>query len=165
MTRSTRTLVLHLVAGLLGALALTGVCAVFGLFLSIPTMCTLGVAAGAGLWLVRVEPARADSLDPPPLDLDVDYALPHGQDMRVRRLEDVIHGAQPHRRMTARALARTLADVAEDRARDPRAAPLSPALSGLLEQVRDPGTDAESFPPIDRRTLHQHLRELSDTGE
>lgn len=165
MSAGMRALVVHLAVGLAAALALWGGCALFGLHLSIPTMCTLGLAGGAGLWLVRVETARADTLDPPPLDLDVDYALPHGQDMRVRRLEDVIHGAQPYRRMTARALARTLGEVAEARARDPQAPPLSPALSTLLEQVRDPGTEAESFPPIDRRTLHRHLRELSDAGE
>lgn len=165
MRAGLRSLGVHLGVGFALALVLAAVCALFGLHLSLPTLCALGLAGGAGLWLVRAEVSRADTLDPPPLDLDVDYALPHGQDMRVRRLEDVIHGAQPHRRMTSRALARTLGEVAEARSRDPLAPPLSPALSRLLEQVRDPGTEAESFPPIDRRTLHRHLRELSDTTE
>lgn len=165
MSSRAGSLLRHLGAALTLALVLVAACALFGLYLSVPTVCALGLVAGAGLWLVRVETSQADTLDPPLLDLDVDYALPHGQDTRVRRLEDMIHGAQPHRRMTARPLARTLGHVAESRTRDPYAPPLSPALSRLASQVRDQDPEKNPVPAIDRRTLHTYLRELGGHGD
>ena len=165
MSAGLRSLLLHAVVGAAAALAVVAACALAGLHLSLPTMVAAGLAAGAAIWLLRLEPSRADQLDSPPLDLDVDYALPHGQDIRVRRLEDMIHGAQPHRRMTARTLARTLADIAAERELDPQAPPLSAPLQDLVDRARHEDPEAAPIRAIDRRTLHRHLRELSNTGE
>ncbi|WP_114855508.1 hypothetical protein [Brachybacterium sp. YJGR34] len=160
MSRAARFLLWHLLGGAVAAVALVGVCALVELRLSLPLMIAGGLAAGAAVWLVRIETSRADGLDAPRLDLDVDYALPHGQDVRVRRLEDLIHGAQPSRRMTARGLARTLAEIAEERARDPQAPPLSPELQDLLDRAQRPDAEEGKIGSIDRRTLHRALREL-----
>lgn len=151
----------RLAVGVAAMLALVGVCALFGLLIPLPIPIAVGLVAGAAWWAMNVAPARADHLDSPPLNLDADYALPHARDMRVRRLEDLIHGAQPSRRMTSRGLARTLGDIAEERAHDPAAPPLSEPLERLIAQARHP--DAENHPvgPIDRRALHRHLRELA----
>ena len=119
MNADLKFLLLHVLGGAAAALALLGIFTFVGMRMSLPMVLAGGLAAGAAIWLVRLEPSRADQLDGPPLDLDVDDALPHGQDVRVCRLEDMIHGAQPHRRMTARTLARTLAEIAAERAQDP----------------------------------------------
>lgn len=165
MNRELRSLLLHLLVGAAIALVMFGGLAAAGLRMSLPTLLAAGLAGGAAIWLLRLEPSRADQLDSPPLDLDVDYALPHGQDIRVRRLEDMIHGAQPNRRMTARTLARTLAEIAEERALDPQAPPLSPALQSLIDRARHEDPAAAPIHAIDRRTLHRHLQELANTGE
>lgn len=158
MSAGLRSLLLHAVVGAAAALAVVAACALAGLHLSLPTMVAAGLATGAAIWLLRLEPSRADQLDSPPLDLDVDYALPHGQDIRVRRLEDMIHGAQPHRRMTSRGLALVLAEIAEERARDPDAPPPGPELIRVLRTVR---AENATVPPIDRPTLHRILDELA----
>ena len=158
---------LRMLIGAAIALALVGVCTVFGLAFALPLPLTLGVAGGALSWVISTDPARADHLDPPPLNLDAEYALPHAQDARVRRLEEMIHGAQPNRRMTARALARVLGEVAAERDHaDPSgtAPPLSPALQALLDQAAHPDAAAHPVHSIDRRTLHHHLRELAGEG-
>lgn len=165
MNRELRSVLLHLLVGAVIALVVFGGLAALGLWVALPTILAAGLVGGAAIWLLRLEPDRADQLDIPPLDLDVDYALPHGQDIRVRRLEDMIHGAQPNRRMTARTLARTLAEVAEERARDPQAPPLSPQLQDLIDRARHEDPEAAPIRAIDRRTLHLYLRELSYTGE
>ncbi|MGP9538736.1 hypothetical protein ACT3SP_12040 [Brachybacterium sp. AOP43-C2-M15] len=165
MTRPQRSLLVHVLGGAVLAGVVVAVCALFDLRLSLPILMAAGLASGTALWAVRRRPARADHLDGPRLDLDADYALPHGQDIRVRRLEDMIHGAQPNRRMTARSLARTLAEIADERARDPQAPPLSPQLTDLLERAATADAEASPLRPIDRRTLHRHLRELAATGE
>ena len=165
MTRELRSLVLHLLVSAVIALVVFGGLAAAGLTMALPTLLAAGLAAGAAVWLLRLEPSRADQIDAPALDLDVDYALPHGQDIRVRRLEDMIHGAQPNRRMTARTLARTLAEIAQERALDPQAPPLSPPLQDLIDRARHEDPEAAPIHAIDRRTLHRHLRELADTGE
>lgn len=165
MSADLKFLLLHVLGGAAVALALLGLATLAGLHLSLPLTLAAGLAAGAAIWLVRLDPARADQLDAPPLDLDVDYALPHGQDIRVRRLEDMIHGAQPHRRMTARTLARTLAEIAAERELDPQATPLSAPLQDLVDRARRDDDEAAPIRAIDRRTLHRHLRELAGTGE
>lgn len=151
-------------AGVAMALAGVGVCAVFDLLIPLPGPIAAGLVIGAAWWALHDAPPRADDVDAPRVDLDADYALPHARDMRVRRLEDLIHGAQPSRRMTSRGLARTLGDIADERATDPAAAPLSDGLRHLIAEARHP--DAENHPvgPIDRRILHRYLRELA-TGE
>lgn len=147
------------------ALAAVAVLPIAGVRLALPVPIAVGLLAG-GLWWTAVAAAdRADATDPPALDREPDYALPHAQDMRVRRLEDMIHGAQPRRRMTTRALGRTLAEIAEERARDGRAPELSASLRAVIEQSRRGDADRDSVPPIDRRTLHTYLRELADDGE
>ena len=165
MTRSQRSLLLHLLGGAVVAALVVAVCALFALRLSLPIMLAAGLAGGATLWVTMRSPARADHLDGPRLDLDVDYALPHGQDVRVRRLEDMIHAAQPSRRMTARSLARTLGEIADERARDPQAPPLSPQLTDLIARAREPDAEAHPIRAIDSRTLHRYLRELAVTGQ
>jgi hypothetical protein len=135
------SLLLRLAAGTALALAVVGLCSLFGLGLPLPLPLALGLVGGAVSWMLEHSPDHADQVDAPALDLDVDYALPHASDPRVRRLEDMAWGAQPRRAMTSRALARTLAEIARERDRDPDA------------------------PPIDRRTLHRHLHQLADGEE
>lgn len=133
-----------------------------GLEVPLPLPIAAGILAGAAWWFLHVGTDRAEPVHAPDLDLDADYALPHAQDMRVRRLEDTIHGAQPHRRMTSRGLALLLAEIAEERALDPEAPPLGPELSRLLHTVRTPEA---TIPPIDRPTLHRYLDELAAREE
>ena len=165
MSADRRSLLLHLVGGAVtgGAVVLGGGLA--GLLLSLPMLLAAGLTAGAALWLLRRDSPRADHSDAPRLDLDVDYTLPHGQDVRVRRLEDLIHGAQPHRRMTGRGLARLLGEIAAEREHHPQAPPLSPALRELIDRAQHPDAPDHPVGAIDRRTLHRHLRELAETGE
>lgn len=144
------------------AVALALLCRFIGLQLSLHLPIAVGIVAGVMWWFLRVGPDRAEHTHVPEVDLDADYALPHAQDMRVRRLEDMIHGAQPHRRMTSRGLALVLADIAEERARDPDAPALGPELSRLLRTAR---TEGATVPPIDRRALHRYLDELAPREE
>lgn len=143
------------------ALAAVGGFARFDLLIPLPVPIALGLVGGTIWWITRSGAARADQLDAPELDLDVDYALPHSRDMRVRRLEDLLHGAQPSRRMTSRALARTLGDIADERARDTGAPPLSDGLTRVIAQARHPDAEGHPVGPIDRRTLHRYLGELA----
>ncbi|MGP9680521.1 hypothetical protein [Brachybacterium sp. AOP3-A1-3] len=156
----TRLLV-RLAIGVLVALAIVGLLSLLGMRIPLPLPIAVGLAIGAIWWMTQNGATRDDPLHAPELDLDADYALPHARDMRVRRLEDLIHGAQPTRRMTARGLARTLGDIADERAHDPAAPPLDEKLSRLIADSRH--ADAESHPvgPIDRRALHRYLRELA----
>lgn len=133
-------------------------CGLAGLEVPLPVPIAAGIILGAVWWYLRAGTDRAEHARVPALDLDADYALPHAQDMRVRRLEDVVHGAQPNRRMTSRGLALVLAEIAEERARDPDAPPPGPELSRLLRTVR---TDGAEVPPIDRPALHRYLNELA----
>lgn len=159
--------------GLLGRTAVTTAvavllalaCALMGLVIPLPLPIALGLLAGAAWWFLHVGADRAEPSRAPRLDLDADYALPHAQDMRVRRLEDLIHGAQPHRRMTGRALALVLADIADERTRAPDAPPLGPELTALVRAARAAGGSQQPFPPIDRRTLHRYLDELAPREE
>lgn len=162
MIRALWPLLLRLAICVGAAAAIVGVCALLGLHLALPLPIALGLVGGALLWIVQVGIQRAEHLFTPQLDLDADYALPHAQDQRVRRLEDMIYSAQPSRRMTARSLSRTLGEIAEERARDPGAPPLSSGLSSRITEARHP--DAENHPvgAIDRRTLHRYLRELAE---
>jgi len=144
------------------AVALALLCRLIGLQLSLPLPIAAGIIAGAMWWFLSVGPDRAEHTHVPEVDLDADYTLPHAQDMRVRRLEDMIHGAQPHRRMTSRGLALVLADIAEERARDPDAPAPGPELSRLLRTAR---TEGAAVPPIDRRALHRYLDELAPREE
>lgn len=161
MIRNLLPLLWRLGISVVAALVVVGVCALFKLLIPLPVPIALGLSIGTIWWIIHVGADRADQLDAPQLDFDADYALPHAQDMRVRRLEDLIHGAQPSRRMTSRGLARTLGDIADERSRDPDAPPLSQGLTQLIAQSRH--ADAESHPvaPIDRRALHRYLRELA----
>lgn len=165
MSPDLRSLLWRLLIGAGAALLAVAVTAPFGLRLSLPIPLALGLGGGALSWLLRFSPSRADHMDAPELDLDADYALPHAQDMRVRRLEDTIHGSQPSRRMTTRGLGRILGEVADERARDPQAPPLSADLRTLITEARRPDAEAHPVRPVDRRTLHRYLRELSLPGE
>lgn len=152
-----------LVAGI--AVGLAALCGLFGLVVPLPLPAALGLIGGAVWWFLHSGADRADRPHPPELDLDADYALPHAQDMRVRRLEDLVHGAQPNRRMTARGLALLLGEIAEERARDPDAPPLDPALRDLVATARRDPADGREVPPIDRRALHRFLHQLAPREE
>lgn len=163
MTRDLRSLLVHLGGALAVGVVLVLVCRLFGLLLAPAVVAGAALLVGAAVWFLREPPERDAQPDPPPLDLDADYQLPHGQDARVRRLEEMVHGAQPSRRMTARSLARVLGEIADERARDPEAPPLDPELRDLIERAREgEGSDA-SAPAIDRRALHRFFRRLTPT--
>jgi len=165
MIRSWLPLLAKLALGTAGALLLYAVCTLFGLFLPLPILVSLGLACGAVWWIVDEGADRADQLHAPALDLDVDYALPHAQDTRVRRLEDLAYGAQPSRRMTSRGLVRTLGEIAEERSRDPDAPALSTGLTRLIETARHSDTEEHPVGPMDRRALHRCLNELAQREE
>lgn len=165
MSTDLRDLLLRLGICTAGILALVGVCALFGMRFALPLPIALGLMAGTASWLIQRTPVRADHADAPPLDLDADFALPHAQDMRVRRTEDMIHGAQPSRRMTSRSLARVLAEIDDERSRDPEAPALSPQLTRILDEAREADAAEHPVGPIDRRHLHRYLRELSGRPE
>ena len=161
MIATLRPLLMRMAVCVGAALAVVGVCALFGLHFSLPLPIALGVVGGALLWISHVGLPRADHLRAPALDLDADYALPHAQDQRVRRLEDMIYGAQPRRRMTARSLSRVLGEIADERGHDPAAPPLSADLASRIAKARHHDADDHPVGPIDRRTLHRYLRELA----
>jgi hypothetical protein len=115
-------------------------------------------------WLVTADLDIAFGVDRPRLDTDPDAASPHAGDVRVRRLEDMMHAAQPRRRMTGRALGQVLGEIADERAHHPAAPPLPQDLRRLIEISRDPDTDPRHTPSVDRRTLHRYLRALADLG-
>ncbi|MDN5820860.1 MAG: hypothetical protein L0H74_04975 [Brachybacterium sp.] len=165
MIRPWLPLLTKLVISVLAALVLYGVCTLFGLFLPLPVLISLGLAGGTIWWFIDEGADRADQLHAPALDLDVDYALPHAQDTRVRRLEDLAHGAQPRRRMTHRGLLRTLGEIADERSLDPDAPPLGPDLNRLIETARQPDAEQHPVGPLDRRALHRCLRELAQHEE
>ncbi|AXK44423.1 hypothetical protein [Brachybacterium saurashtrense] len=165
MSRPWVPLLVRLALGTALALVVWAVAALVGLFLPVPVLLSLGLAGGAIAWIVDQGADRADRLHAPALDLDVDYALPHAQDGRVRRLEDLAYSAQPRRRMTARGLARVLGEIADERAHDPDAPPLSPELTALLETARQPDAEAHPVPALDRARLHRFLRELAPREE
>ena len=154
-------LLLRMALCVAAALALVGVCALTGLRLALPLPIAVGLVAGALLWVAQIGVPPAERLSAPDLELDPGYALPHAQDQRVRRLEDLIYSAQPHRRMTSRGLMRMLGEIAEDRSHDPDLPELSRDLRSRIAESGHP--DAENHPvaPVDRRTLHRYLRELS----
>lgn len=165
MIRSWMPLLIRLVLGAAAAVAAHLVCRIIGLVLPLPVLLSVGLACGTALWIIAQGADRADHLHAPELDLDVDYALPHAQDVQVRRLEDLAFGAQPRRRMTGRALARVLGEIADERARDPDAPDLSPALARLIETARRPDAEEHPVGAIDRRGLHRCLRELAPSEE
>ncbi|GAA1335006.1 hypothetical protein NLU66_16010 [Brachybacterium sp. NBEC-018] len=145
-------LAVRLLIGAATALVVVLVCSLFDLQLALPLPLALGLAAGAIAWWVHVGVDHADQLHSPPLDLDVDYALPHAQDQRVRRLEETIHGAGPRRRMTTGALVRELEGLA--------------AARGVhLDLPRRSGPDGPEAVPVDRAALHRHLRQLAAADE
>lgn len=165
MIRTWIGLPMRLALAALVAVVIQLACTLVGLVLPLSMLVALGLLGGALWWVLGAGAERADQLHAPALDLDADYALPHAQDTRVRRLEDLAHGAQPSRRMTSRGLARTLDEIAEERARDPEAPALSTGLERLLETARHPDAETHPVGPIDRRTLHRCLTELASREE
>lgn len=84
MTRSWRPLLIRLGLGAALSLAAYFVCTLIGLYLPLAVLLAVGLTGGAALWIIDQGADRADQLHTPALDLDVDYALPHAQDTRVR---------------------------------------------------------------------------------
>jgi len=165
MIRAWLPLLIRLGGGVVIALVLYAGCRLFSLILPLPMLIAGGLLAGALWWALGAGADRADQLHAPALDLDADYALPHAQDTRVRRLEDLTYGAQPNRRMTSRGLVRTLGEIAEERARDPDAPALSPGLTSLIDAARHPDSETHPVGPLDRRALHRCLNELATREE
>lgn len=122
---------------------------------------SIALALATIVWLASAPTDRDDTLGTPSLQTDVTDTPPHGDDLAVRRLEDMIDGAQPHRRMTGRALGQVLGDIADDREHREGAAPLSAPLARLIRDARSTDPDAPEIGAIDQRTLHRYLRELS----
>ncbi len=165
MTGGIRGLLWRVVVTTGAAILLALACGLADLVVPLPLPITLGVLAGAVWWFLHAGADRAERSRAPRLDLDADYALPHAQDMRVRRLEDLVHGAQPRRRMTGRGLALLLGEIADERARDPDAPPIGPELTELVRAARSAERSDQPFPPIDRRALHRYLDELAPRQE
>ena len=157
-------LLLRMALCVAAALALVVLCALLGLRLALPLPIALGLMSGALLWIAQVDFPHAESLSAPDLDRDPGYSLPHAQHQRVRRLEDLIYSAQPHRRMTARGLMRVLGELAEDRPPDPDRPELSHDLRSRIAEAAQTETQDLPVAPVDRRTLHRYLRELSRTS-
>src|SRR5690625_6702905 len=87
MIATLRPLLMRMAVCVGAALAVVGVCALFGLHFSLPLPIALGVVGGALLWISHVGLPRADHLRAPALDLDADYALPHApEDRKSTRL-------------------------------------------------------------------------------
>ena len=149
MNRDLRRLLIHLLGGAALAVLAVGVAALFDLRIPLPIPLTIALLGATSWWIIRSGADRAENPEVPRLDLDADYALPHAQDTRVRRLEDLIHGA------------RALGDIADERAHDPAAPALSRDLARLIATARQPDAEAHPVGPIDRRTLHRYLRELA----
>lgn len=122
-----------------------------------------GLLIAAAAWFAGVSLDRDPAVATPRLDPDPDYSVPHGNDLTVRRLEEMIHGAQPKRRMTGRALGQTLGAIADSRS--PDAPELSEALQRLIAEARHPDAENHQVGAIDRRTLHRYLTELARTEE
>src|SRR5699024_1990969 len=103
-------LLLRMALFVAAALALLCLCALLGLRLTLPLPLARVLMSGALLCSAPVVAPPAESLSAPDLVRDPGYPRPHAQHQRVRRLEDLIYGAQPHRRMTARGLMRVLGE-------------------------------------------------------
>lgn len=161
MRAELRSLLLRVTLGAVIALAIVGICGLFGLHLPLALLLAAGIGLAAAGWVIAHPPAQDPAPDPPPLDLEADFVLPHAQDLRVRRLEDILHGAQPSRRMTSRALGRVIEEIAEERSRNASAPPLSDELTAFITASRGPEATARTVGPLPRRTLHRFLRELA----
>ncbi|PWH07683.1 hypothetical protein DEO23_03415 [Brachybacterium endophyticum] len=165
--RRLRTLPSRLGAALLALLALTLGLRLLGIVLHPVLPLALLLVIALISWLVSSELETADALDPPYLDDDPEAASPHAGDVVVRRLEEMIHGAAPRRRMTSRTLGRALAEVATERSHRDDARALPQDLQDFLTEATRPlpADDARTAPPlapVDRATLHRWLRALSD---
>lgn len=135
----------------------------FQLVLSVWVPLALALIIAAILWAVNAPVDRDHAVVTPELNPDPDYQVPHGDDLQVRRLEEMIHGAQPRRRMTGRSLGRTLGRAAA--LRSAQAPALSVDLQQFIARASDPDAEDEPMPRIDRRTLRRYLTELAATEE
>lgn len=150
---------------LLIALVLRLVLAWAGIHLATVPLLALALALAAGGWFLRRGLERAEASAAPELDPDPDAARPDARDQRVRRLEATAYSAQPARRTTSRALGQVLGEIAAERERREDARPLSVPLRRLIAESAAADHDAHPVAPIDRATLHRHLRELADETE
>ncbi|WP_152351666.1 hypothetical protein [Brachybacterium subflavum] len=168
MSRVLRSLLVRLALAVCATAVLMGVLGIFGHFLHpwLPLAATLVVALVS--WLLSPELAGADALETPLLDDDPEAVSPYAADVSVRRIEEMMHGAGPRRRMTGRSLGRMLALAAAEREhRDQRvhadhtgqAPPLPEDLQRFLRACEDP--DAGSVPAVTRPALQRWLLALS----
>lgn len=166
-----RSLLVRLGLAVAATAALMAVLGFFGHFLHPWLPLAVALVIALLLWLLSPELAGADALEPPPLDDDPEAISPYGADVTVRRLEEMIHGAGPRRRMTGRSLGHLLARAAAEREhsdhrdpRDPReprdgAAPLPEDLRAFLRACE--AEDGRPVPPVTRTDLRRWLRALS----
>lgn len=159
MSRRLRSLLVHLAAALAAALVLMVVLRVAGQILHpwLPLAVLLVVALCA--WLLSPDLRTADALETPALDDEPEALSPHAADVTVRRLEEMIHGAGPRRRMTSRALGQVLARAAEEREHRDDAPPLPEDLRSLMRAAS--AEDGTPVPPVSRTDLRRWLRALA----
>lgn len=165
MSRVLRSLLVRLALAVCATAVLMGVLGIFGHFLHpwLPLAVALVIALVS--WLISPELAGADALETPLLDDDPEAVSPYAADVTVRRLEEMMHGAGPRRRMTGRSLGRMLALAAAERDHRDRAVhtgqapPLPEDLRRFLRACEEPGTG--SVPAVTRPALQRWLRALS----
>ncbi|MCG7310596.1 hypothetical protein [Brachybacterium sp. ACRRE] len=165
MSRVLRSLLVRLALAVCATAVLMGVLGIFGHYLHpwLPLAVALVIALAS--WLLTPELAGADALETPLLDDEPEVVSPYGADVTVRRLEEMMHGAGPRRRMTGRSLGRMLAIAAAERDhrdhadRTGQAPPLPEDLRAFLRACEDP--DAGSVPAVTRPALQRWLRALS----
>lgn len=126
-----------------------------GVILDPAPVLVLALGLAGVRWLSRRRVETAPALQAPSPEHADRLVRPDAYDLRVRRLEDMVHGAHPSRMYTATRLAHTLLEIAEAAPPEARAR-LSPPLQDLLRRAREGST----VPGLDRRTLHRYLREL-----
>ncbi|MBK0332797.1 hypothetical protein I8D64_15450 [Brachybacterium sp. MASK1Z-5] len=165
MSRVLRSLLVRLALAVCATAVLMGVLGIFGHYLHpwLPLAVALVIALVS--WLLTPELAGADALETPLLDDEPEAVSPYAADVTVRRLEEMMHGAGPRRRMTGRSLGRMLALAAAERDhRDHadhsgQAPPLPEDLRAFLRACEDP--DAGAVPAVTRPALQRWLRALS----
>lgn len=129
----------------------------FGVTPPVAILVLAGLAAATVTWLLAEGLDRAPALPPATGGAAAQSVTIDGGDVRVRRLEDAMHGAQARRALTTDVLAARLAEaVSAHGPVDP--AQLSPLLQRMLASAADPALPA---PTIDRPTLHRLLREIA----
>ncbi len=119
MTRDLRRLLIGSIVLIVITLVTVLILMAFDLVLDPAIPFAIALTIAAAVWIVSAPLERDDALAPVVLDPDPDRVAAHSYDLWVRRLHDMVDGAQAHRRMTGRELGRVLGEIAAERARAP----------------------------------------------